>query len=123
MIELKQFIEEADKNKDRKIDFEEWEVMVDRIKKKIPIAEDHVMEARKIFTIYDTNGDNNTLELNELVKLLEDLGSKITSLPATAQVASQQGKYVSRKFNKLTKKWERMSFLTNPGLSASVCWD
>ncbi|KAJ3714330.1 hypothetical protein DFJ43DRAFT_1036270 [Lentinula guzmanii] len=50
------------------------------IKKKILMAEDHVMEARKILTMYDTNGDN-TLELNELVKLLEDLGSKICLLP------------------------------------------
>ncbi|KAJ3792245.1 hypothetical protein GGU11DRAFT_803312 [Lentinula aff. detonsa] len=101
-----EFVEEADKNKDGKIDFEEWEVMVDRIKKKIPMAEDHVLKAREIFTMYDKNGDN-TLELNELVKLLEDLGSKITSLPATAQVASQQGKYIGRKFNKLARTRER----------------
>jgi NADH dehydrogenase len=38
-------------------------------------------KAREIFELYDTNGDN-TLELNELVRLLEDLGNKITSLPA-----------------------------------------
>ncbi|KAJ3773955.1 hypothetical protein FB446DRAFT_686955 [Lentinula raphanica] len=101
-----EFVEEADKNKDGKIDFEEWEVMVDRIKKKIPMAEDHIVQAREIFTMYDTNGDN-TLELNELVKLLEDLGNKITSLPATAQVASQQGKYIGKKFNKMARKKER----------------
>ncbi|KAJ4478506.1 pyridine nucleotide-disulfide oxidoreductase-domain-containing protein [Lentinula aciculospora] len=92
-------VEEADKNKDGKIDFGEWE-------QKIPMAEDHVTKAREIFTMYDTNGDN-ALELNELVKLLEDLGNKITSLPATAQVASQQGKYIGRKFNKLARWRER----------------
>ncbi|KAJ3805570.1 hypothetical protein F5876DRAFT_51637 [Lentinula aff. lateritia] len=101
-----EFVEEADQNKDGKIDFDEWEVMVNRIKQKIPMAEDHVSKAREIFTMYDTNRDN-ALELNELVKLLEDLGNKITSLPATAQVASQQGKYIGKKLNKLARRMER----------------
>ncbi|KAJ4487664.1 hypothetical protein J3R30DRAFT_3430235 [Lentinula aciculospora] len=121
-----EFVEEADKNKDGKIDFDEWEVMVNRIKQKIPMAEDHVTKAREIFTMYDTNSDN-ALELNELVKLLEDLGNKITSLPATAQVASQQGKYIGRKFNKLARwrereeqKVERTDSDTSPTTSSSA---
>ncbi|KAE9397354.1 nucleotide-binding domain-containing protein [Gymnopus androsaceus JB14] len=97
------FVEEADQDKNGKIDFNEWEVMVARIKKTIPMAEDHVSEAREIFQMYDTNGDNS-LELNELVRLLDDLGNKITSLPATAQVASQQGKYIGKKLNKLARQ-------------------
>ncbi|KIK59475.1 hypothetical protein GYMLUDRAFT_44452 [Collybiopsis luxurians FD-317 M1] len=103
-----EFVEEADKNRDGKIDFEEWEFMVKQITNKIPMAEDHVNKAREIFQMYDTNGDN-VLSLNELAKLLEDLGSKITSLPATAQVASQQGKYIGKKFNKLARHQERAS--------------
>jgi len=98
-----EFVEEADQDKNGRIDFNEWEIMVNRIKKTIPMAGDHVSEAKKIFEMYDTNGDNS-LGLNELVHLLEDLGNKITSLPATAQVASQQGKYIGKKLNKLSKQ-------------------
>ncbi|KAF5373596.1 hypothetical protein D9758_000773 [Tetrapyrgos nigripes] len=96
-------VNEADKNKDGKIDFGEWEVMVDSIKKKIPMAEDHVSKVRELFELYDTDADNS-LTLNELVKLLEDLGNKITALPATAQVAAQQGKYIGKKLSKLARQ-------------------
>lgn len=36
--------------------------------------------------------------------LLQEIGNKITALPATAQVASQQGKYLGAKFTKLAKQ-------------------
>ncbi|KAK7467389.1 hypothetical protein VKT23_004445 [Stygiomarasmius scandens] len=98
-----ELVNEADKNKDGKIDFGEWEYMVGRIKKKIPMAEDHVIKVRELFEMYDTDADNS-LGLNELVKLLEHLGNKITALPATAQVASQQGKYVGKKLHKLARR-------------------
>jgi Ca2+-binding EF-hand superfamily protein len=39
------------------------------------------MQVRELFEMYDTDSDNS-LTLNELVKLLENLGNKITALPA-----------------------------------------
>ena len=36
--------------------------------------------------------------------LLQEIGNKITALPATAQVASQQGKYLGRKFTRLARQ-------------------
>jgi NADH dehydrogenase len=36
--------------------------------------------------------------------LLIEIGNKITSLPATAQVAAQQGKYIGRKLHKLARQ-------------------
>ncbi|KAK1218406.1 hypothetical protein PQX77_018909 [Marasmius sp. AFHP31] len=98
-----ELVDEADKDKNGKIDFEEWEIMVNRIKKKIPMAEKHVGKVKELFELYDTDSDNS-LSLNELVMLLEDLGNKITALPATAQVASQQGKYLGKKLNKLARQ-------------------
>ncbi|KAH9928525.1 nucleotide-binding domain-containing protein [Epithele typhae] len=100
---LLELVDEADKNNDGKIDFDEWEIIVGRIKKRMPMAEDQLLRVRELFELYDSDGDNS-LTLNELAVLLQELGSKITSLPATAQVASQQGKYLGKKFSKLSKK-------------------
>lgn len=97
---LLELVDEADKDKNGKIDFDEFEFMVQRIKKRIPMSESHLNKVRTLFDRYDSDADNS-LGLNELCKLLEELGNKITALPATAQVAAQQGKYLARKFNKL----------------------
>lgn len=64
------------------------------------MAEDHLIQVRDLFEMYDVNADQS-LDLNELFRLLEEIGSRITSLPATAQVASQQGKYLGKKLHKL----------------------
>ncbi|KAG6865943.1 hypothetical protein C0991_010444, partial [Blastosporella zonata] len=98
-----ELVEEADKDKNGKIDCAEWEFMVSRIKSRIPMAEDHLVEVRSLFKAYDKDKDN-FLSLNELVPLLEDVEKQLTSLPATAQVASQQGKYIGRKLHKVARR-------------------
>ncbi|KII89196.1 hypothetical protein PLICRDRAFT_139528 [Plicaturopsis crispa FD-325 SS-3] len=100
---LMDLVDEADRDKNGKIDFEEWTYMVGKIKERIPMAETHLDKVRTLFDMYDSDADNS-LTLNELVSLLQELGSKITSLPATAQVASQQGKYLGTKFTKLARQ-------------------
>ncbi|KAH9079607.1 mitochondrial NADH dehydrogenase [Lactarius deliciosus] len=107
---LLELVEEADRNRDGKIDFEEWEIMVKRIKKQIPMAATHLekacntrLQVRSLFDLYDSDSDN-TLNLNELAVLLQEIGNKITALPATAQVASQQGKYLGHKLHLLAAK-------------------
>ena len=87
------------------------------------MADEHLTQIKDLFVQYDSDADNS-LELNELVRLLEDLGKKITSLPAvrlcssslpahllislqTAQVASQQGKYIGKKLHKLALAREK----------------
>jgi len=67
------------------------------------MAEDQLTKVRQLFEAYDSNADNS-LELNELTRLLQDIGNKITSLPATAQVACQQGKYLGKKLTKLARQ-------------------
>ncbi|OSD08371.1 nucleotide-binding domain-containing protein [Trametes coccinea BRFM310] len=100
---LLELVDEADKNKDGKIDYEEWEVMVQRIKKRIPMAEEQLSKVRELFDLYDSDSDNS-LNLNELAVLLQEIGNKITALPATAQVASQQGKYLGQKLSKIAQR-------------------
>lgn len=40
-----------------------------------------IEQVRELFDLYDTDGDN-ALRLNEVVKLMENISKKITSLPA-----------------------------------------
>ncbi|EUC57846.1 NADH dehydrogenase (ubiquinone), 64 kDa subunit, putative, partial [Rhizoctonia solani AG-3 Rhs1AP] len=87
---LLELVDEADKNKDGRIDYDEWEIMG--------------MRNSVTFSMRTTRIIDGSLGLNELVILLEELGNKITALPATAQVASQQGKYLGRKLNKLARQ-------------------
>jgi hypothetical protein len=76
---------------------------VNRIRDQIPLAGPHVEQVRELFESYDSDADNS-LNLNELAALLEKVGNQITALPATAQVASQQGKYLGHKLSKLARR-------------------
>lgn len=99
---LLELVDEADKNKDGRIDYDEWEVMgmyrlgciveralnlvsAMRIRKKFPMTDQHIAKLRDLFDAYDKDKDGS-LGLNELVVLLEELGNKITALPAVSDV-------------------------------------
>ncbi|KZT71386.1 mitochondrial NADH dehydrogenase [Daedalea quercina L-15889] len=119
---LLELVDEADRNKDGKIDFDEWEIMVHRIKHRVPMAESALGEVRELFNAYDKDSDD-ALTLNELAVLLQELGNKITALPATAQVASQQGKYLGRKLTKHAKQRDILAengMLWGPGSDEAV---
>lgn len=94
-------VEGADKDKDGKISYDEWQHMgeshsfgsvliswslitpcvVELIKHRIPMAENHVSKVRELFEKYDKDHDEN-LSLNETLRLLEAVSQKITALPA-----------------------------------------
>ncbi|KAG9023242.1 hypothetical protein FRB95_013351 [Tulasnella sp. JGI-2019a] len=99
---LLDLIEASDKNHDERIDAEEWEELVTQIKRRVPLASKYLEKTKDVFKQYDKDGDQ-VLSFNELTDALVDIGNKITSLPATAQVASQQGKYLGKKFNFLAR--------------------
>ena len=67
------------------------------------MSEKHLGKVRELFELYDSDSDNH-LGLNELAVLLQEIGKKITALPATAQVASQQGIYLGKKLHKKAKR-------------------
>lgn len=96
-------VDEADRNRDGRIDLEEWKIMgectisyeslpeliysasVAQIKKRVPMAEKHIEKVRDLFQRYDSNG-NDSLDMNELALLLQEISSKITALPAVSNV-------------------------------------
>lgn len=84
------------------ISFTEWREVAQRVKKRFPQATDHLRRLDKLFERYDKD-KSGTLDFGELRELLMQIDSKLTSLPATAQRAHQQGQYLGRKFKKLAQ--------------------
>lgn len=82
------------------ITFQEWRTVANKVKKRFPQAAGHLKRLDKLFSTYDKD-QSGTLDFGELHELLVQIDSKLTSLPATAQRANQQGQYLGRKFNKI----------------------
>lgn len=104
---LLDLVDDCDKDGDGKIDFEEFEIMSHKLRQKFPLAKSHLQKIRKIFQQYDKDQDN-VLDLNELASLFSEISSKIVSLPATAQVASQEGKYLGKKLSKIASVKDKL---------------
>ncbi|ODH44804.1 hypothetical protein ACO22_00705 [Paracoccidioides brasiliensis] len=82
--------------------FAEWRNVAQRVKRRFPQAASHLRRLDRLFEQYDKDR-SGTLDFDELRELLLQIDSKLTSLPATAQRANQQGKYLGRKFNKIAQ--------------------
>jgi len=80
--------------------FSEWRNVASEVKRKFPQAVSHLKRLDKLFEQFDKD-QSGTLNFGELRELLKQIDSKLTSLPATAQRANQQGIYLAHKFNKL----------------------
>ncbi|KAK7748933.1 hypothetical protein SLS53_000958 [Cytospora paraplurivora] len=90
--------------------FEDWRSVAAEVKRKFPQAVVHLKRLDKLFAEFDKD-KSGTLDFSELRELLRQIDSKLTSLPATAQRAHQQGGYLAQKFNKMSR--------AAPGLKAN----
>lgn len=84
------------------ISYSQWCEVAKRVRTRFPQAQDHLRRLGKLFEQYDKD-KSGTLDFGELSELLKQIDSKLTSLPATAQRANQQGEYLGRKMNKLAQ--------------------
>ena len=84
------------------ITYNEWRGVASRVKKRFPQAADHLRRVDRLFEQYDAD-KSGTLDFHELRELLRQIDNKLTSLPATAQRAHQQGLYLGRKFSKMAQ--------------------
>ncbi|KAI0203986.1 pyridine nucleotide-disulfide oxidoreductase-domain-containing protein [Astrocystis sublimbata] len=82
------------------LSFSEWRSVAESVKRKFPQSVSHLKRLDKLFETFDKD-HSGTLDFGELRELLKQIDSKLTSLPATAQRANQQGMYLGHKFNKL----------------------
>ncbi|XP_004365104.1 NADH dehydrogenase [Capsaspora owczarzaki ATCC 30864] len=109
LTNVKDVFSEADENNDGVISYEEFEHMCNRAVERYPQMEMHVRQLKKLFSQYDAD-DNRSLDLAEFGKFLADIDKQLKAFPATAQVASQQGKYIARQLNYLALQ-DRRTFL------------
>lgn len=80
--------------------FTEWRNVAAEVKRKFPQAVGHLKRLDRLFAEFDKD-QSGTLDFGELRELLKQIDSKLTSLPATAQRANQQGQYLAFKLNKM----------------------
>lgn len=97
------FFESADTDHDGKLDFNEFKQLASMMLKEVPRASAYIPQLLQAFKKYDRNHDG-TLDLQEVEEMIKEIDQKMTSLPATAQVANQQGKYLAKLLNDLHKK-------------------
>ncbi|MCJ1250319.1 hypothetical protein MMC30_007545 [Trapelia coarctata] len=84
------------------ISFADWRTVAQKVKQRFPQASDHLRRLDRLFQQYDKD-QSGTLDFGELHELLVQIDNKLTSLPATAQRAHQQGQYLGRKLNKMAQ--------------------
>lgn len=108
------FVDEYDGNRDGKISLDEFNAMTRSIKRKFPNSQLHVEKASELFDQFDENHDG-VISLNELATMFRELSNKLTALPATAQVADQQGKYLAK-----STATSQMTALTPPQSSTRL---
>ena len=82
------------------ISFKEWTRLATHVRKRFPQASSHLRRLDTLFEQYDRD-HSGTLDFGELQELLHEIDTKLTSLPATAQRANQQGQYLGRKFSRI----------------------
>ena len=82
--------------------FADWRAVAADVRRRFPQAVGHLRRLDRLFAQFDADR-SGTLDFGELRELLRQIDSKLTSLPATAQRANQQGVYLARKFARMAR--------------------
>lgn len=85
-----------------KLSYSEIFELGSEISKRHPQASEALNFLNELVPVYDSK-HTGTLSFDQVAALLKDIDSRITSLPATAQRAHQQGKYLGKKLSKLAR--------------------
>ncbi|KAJ9089430.1 hypothetical protein DSO57_1013178 [Entomophthora muscae] len=102
---LMKLFSKSDVNNDGSLDFQEFTALAEKISKDRPQASVHLNKLADVFAKYDAD-HSGTLDLKELECLMKKIDDETTTLPATAQVANQQGKYLAKYFSALSDGYQ-----------------
>ncbi|KAK4519381.1 uncharacterized protein ATC70_009616 [Mucor velutinosus] len=105
---IMEFFQEADSDKDGSLSLQEFSAICNVMKERFPLTEEHLVNLEQKFRKYDKD-HSGTLDIDEMKAMLQDVDSELTNLPATAQVASQQGQYLAKYLNTLYEKKDESS--------------
>jgi NADH:ubiquinone reductase (non-electrogenic) len=97
-----EFVDKYDKDKDGFLTKSDFEEMVKSELKRYPQLDEYAKKIEILFEEADVNKDDK-ISKEELSAILQKVDSKMKFLPATAQVAAQQGEYLARRFNSLAQ--------------------
>ncbi|SCV04949.1 LANO_0G14994g1_1 [Lachancea nothofagi CBS 11611] len=87
------------------ISYDEIQDLARELVKRHPQTREHLYNVEDILPKYDKT-NSGTLDFNQITQLLREVESKATSMPATAQRAHQQGKYIGKKLTKVARSSE-----------------
>lgn len=91
------------------LSYEDLELLTKIIRRRTPQASEHLIRLRELFAEYDRD-HSGKLSVQELSEMLETIDKKVTSLPATAQRAHQQGVYLGRKLSRVAHALPRLQY-------------
>ncbi|KAF9366439.1 hypothetical protein BGX34_002714 [Mortierella sp. NVP85] len=95
-----EMIEENDTNGDKVLNYAEFQQLANKIVAKHSVLKVFLSHLDEVFKKYDKDG-SGTLDHEEIRVFLVDAEKNCTALPATAQVANQEGKYVGKRISAL----------------------
>ncbi|XP_047336428.1 external alternative NAD(P)H-ubiquinone oxidoreductase B2, mitochondrial-like [Impatiens glandulifera] len=106
MEDITAIFSKADKNKTGKLALNDFKDVIKDICERYPQVEIHMKEKQlKGFTALlqnsQSNSKNEVIDIELFKNALSEVDTQMKNLPATAQVASQQGVYLSKCFNRM----------------------
>ncbi|KAL8201522.1 hypothetical protein R6Q57_012861 [Mikania cordata] len=108
MEDISAIFNKADKNKNGKLNVEDFTEVINDIIERYPQVELH-LKSKKLKNFVqllqnnqdDTSKQKNQLDIERFKSALSAVDSKMKTLPPTAQVAAQQGEYLAKCFNRM----------------------
>lgn len=100
--DLQVLFRKADTDQSGGLDLEEFSSFVKANVSDYPQLEVFVQDVEKVF-VTSTGAKENVMSEQQFQEFLQRADSKVRALPATAQVANQQGQYLARLMNQLGK--------------------
>ncbi|TPX31312.1 hypothetical protein SmJEL517_g05336 [Synchytrium microbalum] len=97
---LKLVMEHIRRTGQDKLTYEQFGHIAAHMIREYPAAAVHLERLGDLFTEYDFD-KSGTLDVQEITAMLTEVDKQLTSLPQTAQVASQEGLYLAKTLNKL----------------------
>jgi NADH dehydrogenase FAD-containing subunit len=94
-----QIFNQLDVNGDGRIDRREFEKLVTTLGNKFPALLEVANYSNELFELADVNKDGS-LDVNEFKIALRNIDHRLTRLPTTATVATQQGTFLGKAFNR-----------------------
>ncbi|KAL0476820.1 NADH:quinone reductase [Acrasis kona] len=99
---LEDLFKEADANGDNKLQLDEFRRFVNLQLPNYPQLEEYGKRAEELFLEADAD-KAGSITLDQFRTIVQKVDSKMKILPATAQVASQQGAYLAKRLNALSE--------------------